>query len=623
VKTGYRFTGWNTAPDGLGDQYSETATIDISITGSLYLYAQWEIAYTVTYDGNGNTGGTAPIDSLQYPSSYTVSATVKAQGDLVKEGYTFAGWNTDALGEGVHYDADDTISMTANVNLYAEWEPTECSVTYDANGATSGTAPTDGGSPYSPSTSVTVLGQNDLLRTGYTFAGWNTAANGSGTPYTEDDTFTIAINTTLYAQWTQDMYTITFDANGATGTGPSPVTDKIYGATITVPSYGTLEKTGHTFNGWNTAEDGSGMSYAPGSDLTVTGNTTLYAQWKANQYVVTYYEGDYGSFTSVSSPAYETVTYSECPVLVPEVAADEGYKFLGWIESVVYGYSKTAKPGYITTAQLESLSITGSVSYTAYYEVLDECTVTFDSDGGTAVASQTVYEGEKLTEPNEPIKEGYIFNGWYSDVETVNLWDFDTDTVTSSIKLYADWIVDNSGDGGSVTPDNPDVQKGNITLILKDSNGNPLAYYPVELHSTVIKATTDANGQVTFTDVTLENHELVVFDKEGNELGTIYLNMTESDTNSTNVNGNDVAISFNESAVSIDIEIFVGEGGSLTIQEVIINANPKTSAASELAYYIVTGNIHVNIIPYLSIILSMMLICVVFITGKKESKNNR
>jgi hypothetical protein len=171
--------------------------------------------------------------------------------------------------------------------------------------------------------------------------------------------------------------------------------------------------------------------------------------------------------------------------------------------------------------------------------------------------------------------------------------------VTEDMTLHADWIVDTSGS-------TDEVQKGNITLTLKDSNGNPLAYYPVELHSTVVTGTTDANGQVTFSDVTLENHELVVFDKEGNELGTINLNMTASDTNKTTINGNDVAISFNESAVSIDIEIIVEDDGSLSVQEVEINANPKTGA-TELALFIGEGSEQVDVIPILSIILLFVI----------------
>lgn len=66
-------------------------------------------------------------------------------------------------------------------------------------------------------------------------------------------------------------------------------------------------------------------------------------------------------------------------------------------------------------------------------------TVTFDSDGGTAVASQAIEDGGKVTEPAEPTKIGNIFGGWFSDSELTDEWDFGNDTVTGDITLHAKW----------------------------------------------------------------------------------------------------------------------------------------------------------------------------------------
>jgi uncharacterized repeat protein (TIGR02543 family) len=255
-------------------------------------------------------------------------------------------------------------------------------------------------------------------------------------------------------------------------------------------------------------------------------------------------------------------------------------------------------------------------------------TVTFENDGGSIVKSQEISYGELVSEPEEPIKKGYTFLGWYTDQTYSVLWDFDVDTVSDDTTLYAVWLQDplistpsDVTTGGTSSEGITSVQtrKGSMTFFLVDSNDNPLAYYPVELHSTVIKAKTDANGQVAFSDVTLENHELVVFDKEGNELGTINLNMTASDTNKTTINGNDVEINFNESAVSIDIEIFVEDDGGLTVKEVEINANPKTGA-TETALYIGEGAQIVNIMPYLAILATLVLIGGTFVIRRKHSK---
>ncbi|MCU6711948.1 InlB B-repeat-containing protein [Paenibacillus sp. J5C_2022] len=155
-------------------------------------------------------------------------------------------------------------------------------VTYDDNGSNDGNLPADN-SAYSPDDSVTVLDNTgSLSRTGYTFAGWNTAADGSGTGYTPGDFFSMGTaNVTLYAQWTIDSYTVSYDGNGNDGgIAPADVNGD-YGSTVTVTgNTGNLVKTGYTFAGWNTEADGSGTSYTPGDAFMMgAGNVTLYAQW--------------------------------------------------------------------------------------------------------------------------------------------------------------------------------------------------------------------------------------------------------------------------------------------------------------------------------------------------------
>ncbi|NLF11903.1 MAG: hypothetical protein GX597_08945 [Anaerolineaceae bacterium] len=114
-----------------------------------------------------------------------------------------------------HLEAGETVKCTF-YNLL------QYSVTYDGNGNTGGTAPVDPASPYNPGATVTVLGNTgSLVRTGYTFAGWNTQADGLGTSYNQGDTFVIgSANVTLYAKWTQNCYALTL---GHTGSGDDPV----------------------------------------------------------------------------------------------------------------------------------------------------------------------------------------------------------------------------------------------------------------------------------------------------------------------------------------------------------------------------------------------------------------
>jgi hypothetical protein len=159
-------------------------------------------------------------------------------------------------------------------------------VTYNGNGNTGGTAPTDASSPYNSGDIVTILGNTgSLVRTSpYVFSGWNTAANGSGTSYSPTNTFIIFANTILYAQWTdvEPTYIVTYDGNGNTG-GTAPVDGSSpYNASSSVTilgNTGTLVQSGSAFDGWNTQSDGSGTAYQPGDIFIINANTILYAVW--------------------------------------------------------------------------------------------------------------------------------------------------------------------------------------------------------------------------------------------------------------------------------------------------------------------------------------------------------
>ena len=279
AKSGFYFSGWNTSADGSGTAYSAGGTFTIS--ANTKLYAQYSASLAVIYLGNGNTGGTAPID----PSSpYTPGTlvTVLGGGSLTKPGYTFAGWNTAANGSGTSFSPGGSFNISTATTLYAQYLLTP-TVTYDANGATGGTVPVDGNSPYSYGASVIVLGNSgSLTKTGYTFAGWNTTTNGSGSSYSPGSSFNITANTTLFALWTINSYTVTYNGNGNTGgTVPVDSANHNYNTSVTVlGNTSGLVNGSLTFVGWNTAADGSGTTYTAGSgSFPITENTTLYAKW--------------------------------------------------------------------------------------------------------------------------------------------------------------------------------------------------------------------------------------------------------------------------------------------------------------------------------------------------------
>jgi uncharacterized repeat protein (TIGR02543 family) len=151
--------------------------------------------FTVSYDANTGSG-TAPSATDFAPPA---TATVASQGSLTKSGYVFTGWNTQAGGGGTAYAAGATYSTAASATLYAQWAVGK-TLTYDANGG-QGTPPS--AAAVVTGGSLTVLGNtNSMTKSGSTFGGWNTLANGTGTDYAAGASITMGADQTLYAVWT-------------------------------------------------------------------------------------------------------------------------------------------------------------------------------------------------------------------------------------------------------------------------------------------------------------------------------------------------------------------------------------------------------------------------------------
>jgi len=289
--SGKTFGGWNTQSNGGGTNYTFGATF--TVTENVTLYAKWNISsspitqtYTVTFNANGATSGTAPA-SVTVDSGSNI--TLPSGSGLTKTGYTFGGWNTNGSSTGINYNAGSSFTVDGNVTLYAKWNIISSpitqtyTVTFDANGVTSGTAPAsvtvDSGSD------ITLPSGSGLTKTGYTFGGWNTNGSGTGINYNAGSSFTVDGNVTLYAKWNiisspiTQTYTVTFNSNGATsGTVPTSVTVNS-GSNITLPSGSGLTKDGYVFGGWNTNSSGTGTNYNASSSFTVNSNVTLYAKW--------------------------------------------------------------------------------------------------------------------------------------------------------------------------------------------------------------------------------------------------------------------------------------------------------------------------------------------------------
>jgi uncharacterized repeat protein (TIGR02543 family) len=149
-------------------------------------------------------------------------------------------------------------------------------ITYNGNGNNSGST----GAQTATYGVATTVSNNGFTKSGYNFVKWNTAQNGSGTDYYPGGSITIYGNTTLYAQWSQITYTVSYNGNGATS-GTTAQQTKVWGTPLPLQQNG-YSKTNYTFQHWNTAADDSGTSYAAGASYIDNAAVTLYAIWKKN-----------------------------------------------------------------------------------------------------------------------------------------------------------------------------------------------------------------------------------------------------------------------------------------------------------------------------------------------------
>ncbi|RIE14813.1 DUF1566 domain-containing protein, partial [Candidatus Cryosericum hinesii] len=370
-------------------QGSFTATCTVTVTAP----APAPATYTVTFDSQGGTPTPAAITGI------ASGATVTLPTAPTKTGYTFASWNTVAVGGGTTFDA--STHVTANVTVYAQWTIDTFTLAYTAgaNGTITGTSPqtvnygTDGAQ-------VTATPS-----TGYHFVKWS------------DDVATAArtdihvtANISVTATFAIDTFTLAYTA-GANGTisGTSPqIVD--YGADGTEVT--ATPNTGYHFVKWS---DDSTAN--PRTDTNVTGDITVSASFAANSGTITVAAGTGGSITSATSfdQAYgvagTTITASP----------SAGYHFDTW--------TATTNPSYVTIATATDVSTTvtatssmpatgGAATITATFAA-NSITVTIASAGnGTVTPTSPVTQvyGAGGTAITATPSAGYHFAGWSGTV---------------------------------------------------------------------------------------------------------------------------------------------------------------------------------------------------------------
>ena len=320
ARNGYTTDGWATSSTGnkvynFGGTYSENT--------SRTLYAHWNVVtYTITYTLNG--GSVSPAN----PTSYNVTTNTFTLKNPTRTGYTFAGW-TGSNGSTKQTSVSIAKGSTGNKSYTANWTANQYTITLDWQGGATGDA-SKTATFGSATPTVTIPGRN-----GYSFGGYYTGKNGTGTQYLKPDAnntatsvrnWDIAANTTLYAKWNARTYTVTFDQQG--GNGGTASTTATFDANM--PSATIPSKTGYTFQGYYDAtSEGTKYYNADGSSARTwnkTANTTLYARWAPVNYTITY-NLDGGSATNPANYTIETATFTL------NNPTKEHNDFLGWTGS--------------------------------------------------------------------------------------------------------------------------------------------------------------------------------------------------------------------------------------------------------------------------------------------------
>jgi len=389
-REGYTFGGWF-----LEETYENSANFLVLSNQDRTLYAYWiPNLYVVNFDSNG--GSDVPSVSQTFDSEFL------APEQPILEGYDFGGWFLDD----VTFTNPFTFGkMPLDTDLFAKWTPTEYNITYELNGGTLADL-----SPLLYTVEDDLVVFLDPIKTGHTFNGWfdNTAFDGN---------VYVAINPnrmadlTLFAKWTVNQYTITFDELG--GSQVDNITQD-FGTAVTAPIAPT--KVGHTFVSWLFNGETFIFDFMPenGADLT--------ALWSVNVYTVNL-DLDNGSGITDLSPDFD---YDSSITL--NTPTRLGYTFTGWSDGAKLWETGDEMPN-------NDLSLTAQWS-------LDQYQITYIMDFGfNNDANPLTYTVLQAVTFAAPQKEGHTFNGWYSDAAFTQTITQIPVGSTGARTIYAKWTI--------------------------------------------------------------------------------------------------------------------------------------------------------------------------------------
>ena len=398
--------------------------------GLVFALAACSTNYTVSYSLGEHAADDATVpESAEYAQGTQITLPA---APAAEEGWQFTAWSDgeQTYGAGASYVVEDNVTFTATWDE-ASPEPVSCTVTYALGGHAADGAEVPAAQTVEAGTGITLPAAPEAAEN-WAFDGWS---DGEQT-YAAGTSYTVERNVTFTAVWKDvtpapETYTVTFDANGATGGSvPEAMTGNLSGAQIDLPANtGDLTKEGYTFGGWSETSGGAAI----GGKYTVTGDVTLYAVWTAKQFTVVldyHYDGAEDGTVSVTFGS----TFGAASGWV-ETPVRTGYEFLGWYENVDGTGTRYTGSTQITTELAQGFTLYAKWAQTTY-------TVTFDANGGTVGGAGTkeirVEENGTVSADavETPERTGYRFGGWYHD-DTALV--FGKTKITADITFTARW----------------------------------------------------------------------------------------------------------------------------------------------------------------------------------------
>ena len=424
TNNGSTFVNWNLSPDGSGTSIPN---------GSIYSFATSEVLYA-TWVGNFHSVSFAENDSSSdlafatqtenAPTALTLFANLSPA--LSNPGFSFVDWNSESNGEGVTYGDAAIYSFSGPETLYAIWSPIPmATLNFEANSGRGSIASLSN----QAGESTTLPSGAGISKPGYTFIGWNTAADGSGTEYQAGDTYVLVGNQTLYAQWSPDTYTVTYSYDGGVATVASA--NYVVGTSALILPTPTFA--GKTFNGWFDSDIGGSLIGVGGGTYVPSSSIQIFAQWNSIAIDVLTFDVN-GGVGSISP-------YSGLDGSLTTLPTINGVSMLGFAFS---GWNTQANGSGTQYAEGENLTLTSSQTLYAQWTAGPSDTLTFDANGGSgSINPINGTPGSTITLPDQNglIHPGFSLTHWNTSASGLGI-SYSVGQgfkLAGSIVLYAQW----------------------------------------------------------------------------------------------------------------------------------------------------------------------------------------